>query len=88
MTHTAKCLLLLCLVVVAANAACPNAWDSWTNWCYLFVKEDGTWQDAEQQCVALGAHLASSHSAFENHYMLGGFRAVLELVNNFVKPMK
>uniref|UniRef100_A0A914VK35 C-type lectin domain-containing protein n=1 Tax=Plectus sambesii TaxID=2011161 RepID=A0A914VK35_9BILA len=53
------------------NAACPNAWDSWSTFCYLFNQEDGTWEDAEQRCAALGSHLASSHSAFENHFILG-----------------
>lgn len=39
--------------------------------CYIFVATQVTWQAAEDDCVAQGAHLVSIHSQAEQDFVAG-----------------
>lgn len=62
-----------------------------TNVCYLVGENDGligpllgSWQDAEDACVAMGpnTHLASIHTAEENAFLVGKSLPSSSLNNN------
>jgi len=56
-------------VVVNMWARCPTGWDGFSGNCYKYEKEKMDWADAERVCLALGANLASIHSAGENKFI-------------------
>ncbi|XP_054655016.1 C-type lectin domain family 10 member A-like isoform X2 [Dunckerocampus dactyliophorus] len=69
------------------NASCPPTWQKHGNRCFLYVREEKKWNDAEEYCVARGGHLASVHNqttydfigGLSRHFLwLGGYRAVNE----------
>uniref|UniRef100_R4FJF4 LP-Bra-11 n=1 Tax=Brachyurophis roperi TaxID=1295043 RepID=R4FJF4_9SAUR len=68
-------LVSLSLLVVAlslngigADHHCPSDWISLGKYCYKFIEERKTWEDAEESCVQLqnSSHLASIHSTAES----------------------
>uniref|UniRef100_R4FI85 LP-Bra-8 n=1 Tax=Brachyurophis roperi TaxID=1295043 RepID=R4FI85_9SAUR len=70
-------LVSLSLLVVAlslngigADHHCPSDWISLGRYCYKFIKERKTWEDAEESCMQLqnSSHLASIHSTVESFY--------------------
>ncbi len=49
---------------------CPaGGWKLFEGRCYLIVKSEVTWADAEKDCQNKGGHLASIHSAAESNFI-------------------
>ncbi|XP_071504222.1 C-type mannose receptor 2-like [Diadema antillarum] len=71
MAHQALRSLSLLAVVCAATAyvACPDGWTQRGFSCYYQRACDVTWDDAERECLALGAHLISIDSRAEFNFM-------------------
>lgn len=48
---------------------CPSGWHTYGDNCYMIQLSEGSWQDARDQCKAMGAELASIHDNLENQYI-------------------
>ena len=65
-------------MVVSSSADCPDDWISFTDPngqtnCYKHLTEHRSYQDQQDQCLALGSNLASIHSREENEFVVGSF---------------
>ncbi|KAF7654958.1 hypothetical protein LDENG_00062890, partial [Lucifuga dentata] len=47
--------------------ACPRGWTAHENRCFLFVKDELTWDEAEINCWEMDGTLASVHSIEEHN---------------------
>ncbi|XP_059426259.1 ladderlectin-like [Carassius carassius] len=73
-----RSLLLLFIVFSTGNAAgkpdigilCQDGWSNFGARCYNFFSQLATWSEAERNCIALGANLASVHDDEENYFLL------------------
>eukprot|EP00058_Branchiostoma_floridae_P019226 XP_002604716.1 hypothetical protein BRAFLDRAFT_80311 [Branchiostoma floridae] len=52
-----------------ATTYCDDGWVIWENYCYLFRTQELTWQQAENRCSQVGAHLASVRTGQENEFI-------------------
>ncbi|WP_165734441.1 C-type lectin domain-containing protein [Polaribacter sp. 20A6] len=74
-----RSLLLLFIVFSTGNAAgkpdkgrpCQYGWTNFETRCYKFFSQSATWIEAERNCIALSAHLASVNKEKENSFLLG-----------------
>ncbi|XP_041841863.1 ladderlectin-like isoform X1 [Melanotaenia boesemani] len=63
--------LLLCAVMTLTGATkkwsstCPDNWTKINGRCFGYVLTPMSWRAAERNCVSMGGHLASVHSAQE-----------------------
>ncbi|XP_041841868.1 ladderlectin-like [Melanotaenia boesemani] len=62
--------LLLCAMVALSRGAdvsptCPDNWTKINSRCFGYVLTTMSWSEAERNCVSMGGHLASVHSADE-----------------------
>ena len=52
---------------------CPDGWAELGGHCYLLIKTETpthNWQDAENDCILRGGHLASIHSKAEGDFII------------------
>lgn len=80
--------LLLSYSIIPASS-CPDGWQpskTMDGKCYLFVYQHEAWHQAESYCTkaAIGGHLTSITSAFENAEILG---KLSKLVQHFKYPL-
>uniref|UniRef100_A0A4W6CA73 C-type lectin domain-containing protein n=1 Tax=Lates calcarifer TaxID=8187 RepID=A0A4W6CA73_LATCA len=47
------------------STSCPNHWTEISGRCFRYVANRLNWGNAEKNCIGMGAHLASVHSANE-----------------------
>uniref|UniRef100_R4G7F7 LP-Cac-4 n=1 Tax=Cacophis squamulosus TaxID=505434 RepID=R4G7F7_9SAUR len=52
---------------IGADHHCPSGWSSFETFCYKFIREKKSWNDAEASCVQLqnSSRLVSIHSGAE-----------------------
>lgn len=60
---------LVSTVIAGCGPSCPDGYLNWEDDCYKLYDVAKKWNAAEQHCVADGAHLASVHSAAEDHFL-------------------
>ncbi|XP_038074052.1 echinoidin-like [Patiria miniata] len=60
---------LISAVFAGCGPSCPDGYLNWEHDCYKLYDVQKTWANAEQHCVADGAHLASIHSAAEDNFL-------------------
>ena len=60
---------------------CPGGWAKGGEFCYLFVREKKTWQNASNQCMDKGGYLTSIHNKEENDFLLSKFLLIIVLYN-------
>jgi hypothetical protein len=53
---------------MTTSGTCPDTWVSYNQSCYKVLKSI-SWQNAENECVSQGAHLASIHNSDENDFV-------------------
>jgi len=53
----------------STHAPCPHQWTEFNSSCFRYFSSRITWVNAEEECVTLGGHLASVHSAQENMFL-------------------
>uniref|UniRef100_A0A146UDD9 Lectin C-type domain containing protein n=1 Tax=Fundulus heteroclitus TaxID=8078 RepID=A0A146UDD9_FUNHE len=58
-----------CRLRAATCDDCPPGWTWYEGRCFLFVKEEKNWADAEKHCLSLEGHLASFHSKNEYNFI-------------------
>uniref|UniRef100_W5KHK7 C-type lectin domain-containing protein n=1 Tax=Astyanax mexicanus TaxID=7994 RepID=W5KHK7_ASTMX len=71
---TLKYILLLSIV-----SLCQNGWSRFGSRCFRVFTSSTTWTASEQNCVAMGGHLASVHSSEEYTFILN---LLLSVTNN------
>lgn len=58
-----------CLFNCCTTGSCPQGWIGHEGSCYLPQVHGATWQEAEETCKEIDAHLALSRSATENEFI-------------------
>ncbi|XP_026016779.1 galactose-specific lectin nattectin-like isoform X1 [Astatotilapia calliptera] len=60
--------LLVCALIALAraDATCPDNWSEFGGRCFHYVSVQMTWAEAEKNCQAMKAHLASVNNAEDN----------------------
>ena len=51
------------------SGSCPQGWIGYEGSCYIPYVHGATWQEAEDTCSEIDAHLALSRSATENQFI-------------------
>ncbi len=70
-----KCFITSCLILLAGTAAAEG--QTYGGHVYSVTETEGTWQDAENQAVALGGHLVTINDAAENSWLFSTFESEL-----------
>ncbi|KAG9274153.1 macrophage mannose receptor 1-like [Astyanax mexicanus] len=65
--------------ITAVSSVCQNGWSQFESRCFRVFTSTTNWAAAEQNCVAMGGHLASVHSSEEYAFMLN---LLLSVVNS------
>ena len=55
---------------IQSVASCPDGWEEFEGSCYLLIESVQNWQDAENDCILRGGHLASIHSKAEGDFII------------------
>ena len=56
---------------IQSVASCPAGWEEFEGSCYLLdLTISHYWQDAENDCILRGGHLASIHSQAEGDFII------------------
>uniref|UniRef100_A0A3B5Q525 Galactose-specific lectin nattectin-like n=1 Tax=Xiphophorus maculatus TaxID=8083 RepID=A0A3B5Q525_XIPMA len=61
--------------VLLCFTGCPGGWTQYGTRCFYFYNYQTEWVDAERNCIALGANLASFHSHSEYIFLKNLVRA-------------
>ena len=52
------------------TGTCPSGWEEFDGQCYKFVDKTPTWDEALQECLSIGATLASITNKATNDFLL------------------
>uniref|UniRef100_A0A8B9KM82 C-type lectin domain-containing protein n=1 Tax=Astyanax mexicanus TaxID=7994 RepID=A0A8B9KM82_ASTMX len=56
--------------VFSPEQKCQNGWSQFGHRCFMIFKNSADWPASEENCVAMGGHLASVHSSEEHTFIV------------------